>query len=53
MNEATFQTGDDYTSLPFTINKSAEFLNSVGMVDGIPDALDSILDDTYIKNAQK
>ena len=31
MNISTFAEGDDYTSLPYTLEKSAEFLYDVGM----------------------
>ncbi|SDA25938.1 NitT/TauT family transport system substrate-binding protein [Ruminococcus sp. YE71] len=49
MNEKTFEQGNDYVSLPFTINKSAKFLYDVGMIDKLPEELGSILEDKYIK----
>lgn len=52
MNETTFAKGDDYVSLPYTVEKSAEFLYNVGMIDKLPESTDSILDDTYILNAK-
>ena len=52
MNEATFKAGDDYTSLPYTLEKSAEFLKATEMIDQIPEDVTSILDDTFIKGAK-
>lgn len=52
MNEITFMTGDDYVSLPFTIEKSAEFLLDVKMIDKLPQDTSIIIDDTFIKNAK-
>ncbi len=52
MNKKTFAQGDDYVSLPFTVNKSAEFLFDVGMIDKLPEDTSGILDDTYIKNSK-
>jgi NitT/TauT family transport system substrate-binding protein len=51
-NQATFKEGNNYTSLPYTLQKSAEFLKSVGMIDKIPDNLKSLLEDQFIKNAK-
>lgn len=53
MNETTFAQGSDYVSLPYTVEKSAEFLNSVEMIDKIPENVISIIDDTYIKGAKQ
>ena len=50
MNIATFAEGDDYTSLPYTLEKSAEFLYDVGMVDTIPEDISVILDDSFINS---
>ena len=50
MNIATFAEGSDYTSLPYTLEKSAEFLYDVGMIDKIPDDVTQILDDTFINS---
>ena len=50
MNIATFAAGDDYTSLPYTLEKSAEFLYDVGMVDTIPEDISVILDDSFINS---
>lgn len=49
MNQATFAEGDDYTSLPYTLQKSSEFLLDTGMIDKIPDDVTAILDDEFIK----
>ncbi|MCR5494007.1 MAG: ABC transporter substrate-binding protein [Treponema sp.] len=49
MNQQTFKNGDDYTSLPYTLQKSAEFLKSTGMIDKVPEDLNGILDDSFIK----
>lgn len=49
MNQKTFRAADDYTSLPYTLQKSAEFLKSTGMIDKIPADVTQILDDTFIK----
>ena len=50
MNISTFADGDDYTSLPYTLEKSAEFLYDVGMVDTIPEDISVILDDSFINS---
>lgn len=52
MNEETFKEGNDYTSLPYTLQKSAEFLQATEMIDKIPEDVTSILDDTFIKGAK-
>lgn len=52
MNEETFKQGDDYTSLGYTLQASAEFLKDVGMIDAIPDDLALSLDDSFIKGAK-
>lgn len=52
MNQATFAEGDDYTSLPFTVKKSAEFLLNVGMIDKLPEDTNVIIDDSFITNAK-
>lgn len=52
MNEATFAKGEDYTSLPYTVEKSAEFLKDVGMIDKLPDDVSTIIDDSFVKNAK-
>lgn len=52
MNETTFADGSDYVSLPYTVEKSAEFLQSVGMIDKMPENVKSIVDDTFIKGAK-
>lgn len=49
MNQNTYKPGSDYISLPYTLQKSAEFLKDVGMIDKIPQDVTSILDDTFIK----
>lgn len=49
MNQKTFQPADDYTSLAFTIQKSAEFLKDTKMVDKVPADISVILDDEFIK----
>lgn len=48
-NQETFATGEDYTSLPYTLQKSAQFLLDTGMIDKMPEDVTTILDDTYIK----
>ena len=50
-NEETFKEGNDYTSLPYTLQKSAEFLKATEMIDKTPEDVTSILDDTFIKGA--
>lgn len=52
MNKKTFEQGSDYTSLPFTLQKSAEFLTEVGMAEKVPDNIGNLIDDTYVKNAK-
>ena len=49
MNQETFKTAEDYTSLPYTLQKSAEFLKSTGMIDKIPENVTQILDDSFIR----
>lgn len=49
MNQTTFAEGEDYTSLSFTLQKSAEFLLDTGMIDKIPEDVTAVLDDTFIK----
>lgn len=49
MNQSTFKAAGDYTSLPYTLQKSAEFLKSTGMIEKIPDDVAKILDDSFIK----
>ncbi len=51
MNEETFKEGTSYTSLPYTLQKSAEFLKATEMIDKIPEDVTAILDDTFIKGA--
>lgn len=51
MNEETFKEGNDYTSLSYTLQKSAEFLKSTEMIDKIPEDITTILDDSFIKEA--
>lgn len=48
-NQATYKDGSDYTSLAFTLKKSAEFLLDTGMIDKMPKDVTEILDDTFIK----
>lgn len=52
MNEKTFQEGDTYTYLNYTLLKSAEFLLNTDMIKKMPEDVSSILDDTYIKGAK-
>ncbi len=52
MNETTFQSGDDYTYLNYTLQKSAEFLLETGMISELPDDVTVILNDSYIKGAK-
>lgn len=52
MNEETFKSGDDYTYLNYTLQKSAEFLLETSMISEMPDDVSVILDDTFIKGAQ-
>lgn len=49
MNQTTFVEGEDYTSLPYTLQKSAEFLLDTQMIDKMPDDVTKILDDEFIK----
>lgn len=49
MNQTTFAEGQDYTSLPFTLQKSAEFLLDTGMINKMPEDVTTILDDKFIK----
>lgn len=49
MNQTTFAEGEDYTSLSYTLQKSAEFLLDTGMIDKMPDEVTTILDDEFIK----
>lgn len=49
MNQATFAKGDDYTSLGYTLLKSAEFLYETGLASEVPEDIEVILDDSYIK----
>ncbi len=51
MNEKTFQAGEDYTYLSYTLQKSAEFLLDTNMISEMPEDVTAILDDTYIKGA--
>jgi len=53
MNIETFKEGDDYTSLPYTLQASAEFLLKTNMISEIPEDVTSILDTTYIKGAKE
>jgi len=49
MNRKTFKEGTDFTSLSFTLQKSAEFLKATGMIDKVPDNVARILDDSFIQ----
>lgn len=49
MNQKTFAKGEDYTYLPYTLQKSAEFLLDTKMIDRIPEDVSEILDDTFIQ----
>lgn len=49
MNQKTFAEGEDYTYLPYTLQKSAEFLLDTKMIDKIPEDVSEILDDTFIQ----
>ena len=51
-NIETFKDGEDYTSLVYTIEQSAEFLLETKMVTEIPDNLADVVDDTFVKNAK-
>lgn len=51
MNEETFKDGEDFTSLVYTLEQSAQFLMDTKMIDKIPEDVTAILDDTYIKGA--
>ena len=50
-NVKTFEKGEDYTSLSYTLEKSAQFLLDTKMIDKMPEDVSCILDDTYIKGA--
>lgn len=49
MNQKTFQSGNDYTFLRYTLQESAQFLLDTNMIDKLPEDPGSVLDDTYIK----
>lgn len=49
MNQTTFAEGEDYTSLSYTLQKSAEFLLDTGMINEMPEDVTTILDDSFIK----
>jgi len=51
INLKTFQKGDDYTYLNYTLKKSAEFLVDTKMIEKEPEDVSVILDDTYVKGA--
>ncbi len=51
MNQKTFQKGNDFTYLNYTLKKSAEFLVDTKMIEKEPEDVSVILDDTYIKGA--
>ncbi len=51
MNQKTFQKGNDFTYLNYTLKKSAEFLVDTKMIEREPEDVSVILDDTYIKGA--
>jgi NitT/TauT family transport system substrate-binding protein len=47
-NKKAFQRGEDYSSLNYTLQKSAEFLLDTKMIDTMPEDVTSILDDSFI-----
>jgi NitT/TauT family transport system substrate-binding protein len=49
MNQKTFEKGNDYTYLNYTLQKSAEFLLEVKMIDKLPADVNIIIDDSYVK----
>lgn len=51
MNLKTFEKGNDYTHLNYTLKKSAEFLVATKMIEKEPEDVSVILDDTFIKGA--
>lgn len=51
MNQKTFQKGNDFTYLNYTLEKSAEFLVDTKMIEKEPEDVSVLLDDTYIKGA--
>lgn len=53
MNEETFKSGEDYTYLNYTLQKSAEFLLETNMISEMPEDVSVILDDTFIKGAKE
>lgn len=53
MNEKTFEQGDDYTYLNYTLEKSAQFLLDTKMIDKLPEDTSTILDDSFIKGASE
>ncbi len=53
MNEGIFTDGSDYNHLIYTLNDTAEFLLNVEMIDRLPDDLNNVLDDRYIKGGKE
>jgi NitT/TauT family transport system substrate-binding protein len=51
-NQAAFRKGEDYTSLHFTGQKTAEFLKGLDMLSSIP-KLDTVLDGSFIEEVAK
>lgn len=48
-NQNTFKAAEDYTSLAYTIQASAEFLKDVGMISAVPEGLENMLEDKFIQ----
>ncbi|MFC5701342.1 ABC transporter substrate-binding protein [Cohnella faecalis] len=49
-NVAAFEKKDDYTSLSYTGNKTAEFLKKLDMISDIPD-IDALLEPKFVQKA--
>lgn len=52
MNQEIFTDGNDYNHLIYTLNDTAQFLMDVEMIDRMPDDLNNVLDDRYVKGGK-
>ena len=53
MNEEIFTDGEDYNHLIYTLNDTSKFLMDVEMIDRMPDDLNNVLDDRYVKGGKQ
>ncbi len=52
LNGEIFSNGEDYNHLNFTLDDTAQFLLDVDMIDRLPDDVNNIIDDRYIREEE-